>query len=219
MDLVLAHNEEVGQDALRMGIDPAKLAIFETRPAQVAPPADLRHSEGPPTVLVPCSFSEDEPIEVLLDAAALAPEIRFRVTGSLTKARARGFVAKAPPNLEFTGFLSKEDYDRSLFTSDALLGLTTIEGIQLSVANEAVGAGLAMVLSDTSILRTLFGSAALFAANKPEALAETCRQAVARSTELAVRSADLRVARESRWAGQAAHVAGLARIEPNLTST
>lgn len=217
MDVVLAHNEEVGQDALRMGIDPARLAIFETRPAQVAPPADLPSRGGPPTILVPCSFSEDEPIEALLGTAALAPEIHFRVTGNLAKAQARGFVAKAPANLEFTGFLSKEDYDRALFTSDALLGLTTIEGIQLSVANEAVGAGLAMVLSDTAILRTLFGAAALFAINEPEALATACRQAVARSTELAVRSAELRVARESRWAGQAAHVARRARIERSLT--
>ena len=44
-----------------------------------------------------------------------------------------------------------------------VLGLTDAEGIQLSVANEALGAHRALVLSDTRILRAMFGEAALFA--------------------------------------------------------
>jgi hypothetical protein len=216
VDVVIAHNEEIGRDVARMGVDPARLVVFETRPAQVSPPAVLPARGDLPTILVPCSFNSDEPIDVLLAAAALAPDIHFRVTGNVAKAQARGFVDKAPANLEFTGFLTKEDYDRSLFTSDALLGLTTIEGVQLSVANEAVGAGKAMVLSDTAILRTLFGAAALFAPNEPQPLAAACREAVARAPELDARSAELRIAREQRWAGQAAHVAALARIATDL---
>ena len=56
-----------------------------------------------------------------------------------------------------------------------VLGLTSMEGVQLSVANEALGAERALVLSDTRILRAMFGEAALFAPNTPEGLAARAR--------------------------------------------
>jgi glycosyltransferase involved in cell wall biosynthesis len=204
---VLAHNDEVAQTARAMGVDPARLVVFETRPAQLTRPADLPPTPSKPEILVPCSFNPDEPIDVLIAVARAAPEICFLVTGNIAKAQARGFTRDVPENVRFTGFLAKTDYERLLFTSVAVLGLTELEGIQLSVANEAVGAGKAMVLSDTVILRELFGSAALFARNEPAALAAACREAVAHAGELDVRSAALCEARETRWGGQAKQVA------------
>jgi len=208
--VVLAHNSEVAETAHAMGVDPARLVVFETRPAQLTRPADLPPRPVTPEILVPCSFNPDEPIAALIAAARAAPEIRFLVTGNITKAEARGFTKDVPENLHFTGFLGKAEYERLLFTSAAVLGLTELEGIQLSVANEAVGAGKAMVLSDTAILRDLFGSAALFAKNDAAALAAACREAVARAGELDERSATLCKAREARWRNQAKQV--IARI-------
>jgi glycosyltransferase involved in cell wall biosynthesis len=204
---VLAHNAEVAQTAQALGVDPSKLLVFETRPAQLQLPTEQPPPSGMPEILVPCSFNPDEPIETLIAAARYAPDIRFLVTGNVAKAQARGFTKGAPENICFTGFLSKADYERLLFTATVVLGLTELEGIQLSVANEAVGAGKAMVLSDTAILRDLFGTAALFALNEPVALAAACREAVVRASELDARSVMLRQTREVRWRGQADMVA------------
>jgi len=208
-DTVVVHNEEIARTAAEKGLDASRLMVLETRPAQIGRPQVLRREgtgTSTDTVLVPCSFNADEPIDALLEAAARAPELRFLVSGNLAKARARGVVDTAPENVVFTGFMTKADYERTLCEAAVVLGLTEIEGIQLSVANEAVGAGKAMVLSDTGILRDLFGSAALLTRNEAEAIAASCRTAVAEKERLDARSAELRGKRESRWLKQAARL-------------
>lgn len=216
-EVVLAHNSEVGQRALEMGVSPDRLIVFETRPAQLVRPSEVAPPAAMPEILVPCSFNPDEPIETLLAAARAAPDIQFLVTGNVAKAEARGFTRGAPQNVRFTGFLAKADFERLLFAASAVLGLTKLEGIQLSVANEAVGAGKAMVLSDTAILRDLFGSAALFALDDPAALAAACREAVVFAEELNAKSEALREARETRWREQADRV--IVRIHTDMVKS
>jgi glycosyltransferase involved in cell wall biosynthesis len=197
-DAVMAHNAEVGDLAREMGVSERVLSVVETRPAQfddrAQEPQGLR-----PSVLVPCSFNYDEPIDALIAAAREVPEADFFVTGRVRKAEAKGYTRDAPANLRFTDYLTAREYNELFLASSVVLGLTTVEGVQLSVANEAVGAGKAMVLSDTRILRDLFGHAALFAANEPPALAAALRRALADRETLEARSRELRASRETRW--------------------
>ena len=170
-DLVLVHNAEARAMAEAAGVAPEKLRVLEDPPPLLAPPGAAPAEVAAPYVLVPCSFRPDEPIPVLLAAARRLPEVGFRVTGSRRRAAALGFVAAAPGNVVFTDYLPVAEFEPLLRGAAVVLGLTTVEGIQLSVANEALGADRALVLSDTRILRTLFGAAALFAPNTPEGLA------------------------------------------------
>lgn len=205
MDRVLAHNAEVEIAAGRLGIDGRRLRLLETRPATIAEPlraATRDGIDGAPTVLVPSSFAMDEPTDVLLRAAAMLPELRFVVTGRLAKARAKGFVERAPANVRFTDYLALDEFNGLLLGCDLVLGLTTIEGIQLSVANEAIGAGKPLVLSDTTILRELFGAAGMFTPNEAEAMAGVVREALGRLDTMASRAAALREMREARWTAQ-----------------
>jgi hypothetical protein len=205
-DLVLVHNEEIVAEALAMGIRPELLSVLED------PPSTLPAGETPaaaiaaPYVLVPCSFGADEPIPILLEAAARAPEARFLVTGSRRKAEALGYLAKAPANVTFTDYLPLAEFERLLLEAPLVLGLTDVEGIQLSVANEALGAHRAILLSDTRILRAMFGEAALFAPNTAEGLAAGVREALARRPELEARSAALKATRQADWRAAAAKV-------------
>lgn len=215
-DLVLAHNEEVRDVAvLTLGLSTRRLVVLETRPAQLAD-ADGAHppQTGPPLVFVPTSFSADEPVDALLQAAHRLPKARFVLTGRLSKARSAGYVDRAPANVEFTDYIPVDRYNALLRAAHVVVGLTTCQGIQLSAANEAVGAGRPLVLSDTRILRTLFGDAALFAANEPTALASTIGDALCRTAELATKTQALRLQREQRWRRQldsALAAAGLQR--------
>jgi glycosyltransferase involved in cell wall biosynthesis len=202
-DVVLMHNSETLEQAAGMGVNRDRMVVLED-----PPPPDFRAGAGAPGVvpegpyvLVPCSFKYDEPIPMLMETARAMPELRFLVTGSLKRAEAQGFTAGPPGNVTFTGFLDLADYDALLANATVVLGLTTEEGVQLSVANEALGAGRALVLSDTRVLRAMFGAAALLSANTPAALADTLRTACARREQLQEASRALRDQRLAAWSG------------------
>lgn len=208
-DVILVHNAEALLVAEALGIDMARAAVLEDPPPiAIAPePARAARSDEPPYVLVPCSFSDDEPIPVLLAAARLLPEARLLITGSRRKAEALGFTRDRPENVRFTDYLPVEAFERLLNGAAVVVGLTDTEGIQLSVANEALGADKALVLSDTRILRAMFAEAALFAKNTPEDLAARLREALARRSELEARSAALKARRLQDWRAPAEVVA------------
>ncbi|MBA3325468.1 MAG: hypothetical protein H0T41_09500 [Rhodobacteraceae bacterium] len=218
-DVVLVHNEESRPQAEALGVIPAKLRVLEDPPPTLdlpdparppAPEANAGADAGAgPYVLTPCSFADDEPIPVLLAAARLVPEARFLVTGSRRKAAGLGFLRDVPGNVTFTDYLPIPEFERLLGGAAAVLGLTDAEGVQLSVANEALGAHRALVLSDTRILRAMFGAAALFAANTPEDLAARLREALARRPELEAASAALKARRQRDWRVAAAAATAL----------
>ncbi|WP_424930953.1 glycosyltransferase [Amaricoccus macauensis] len=196
---VMVHNSESLEEAARLGVDRKRLLVVEDPP----PPnmqGDANVAEAArPYVLVPCSFKSDEPIEVLLEAARALPDVEFRVTGNRARAEAQGYTEGAPENVNFTGFIPLEDYDATLKGAAVVLGLTSEEGIQLSVANEALGAGRPLVLSDTRVLRAMFGSAALLTPNTSPGISATLREALDRRTELEERSRALSDRRLAEW--------------------
>lgn len=196
--IVLVHNQEIKQTAISVGIDQKRLVVLEDPPAIINITSNSPCTETA-TILVPCSFNPDEPISELIAAARGAPEITFLVTGNLEKAREKGFVDNSPENVVWTGFVPTAEYEKMLSSSTVVLGLTNIEGIQLSVASEAIGAGKAMVLSDTTILRAMFGQAALFTRHDPASMIAACREAVARCAELSENSSVLRDKRWVQW--------------------
>lgn len=163
-DLLIVHNEEVLQQ-----IPPALVGGHTSIVVLEDPPSSFEN-ETPDLplenfVLVPCSFHDDEPIEMVLAAARLLPSVEFRITGSLEKARAKGYLRNPQPNVVFTGFLSEFEFNRLLHSSAVVAGITTYEGIQLSVASEAIGAGKALILSGTRVLRQMFEDCAVFFEN------------------------------------------------------
>jgi glycosyltransferase involved in cell wall biosynthesis len=207
-DVVLVHNAESYPLARGLGVDAARMLLLEDPPSMLAPEA-ASGPAGTPYVLAPCSFSDDEPIPVLIAAARLMPEVPILVTGSRRKAKALGFTRDCPENLRFTGYLELAEFERLLRGAAVVLGLTSVEGIQLSVANEAIGADRALVLSDTAILRSMFGAAALFARNTPEELSARLREGLARRRELEARSRALKARRLADWRAPAEAVARL----------
>lgn len=200
-DVVMAHNDEMRAMAVARGVREDKVVTVETRPAPL-PVSDAPFNLEHPVVLVPCSFHSDEPIDMLFDAARRLPHVTFKLTGNKKRAIAAGYVDRAPENVDITGFLDAEDYNALLGSAEIVLGLTTVDGVQLSAANEAVGAARPMVLSDTGILRELFGTAARFTPNEAEPLAAALTAALAELPAMATDSRALKESRERRWQGQ-----------------
>ena len=207
-DAVLVHNEEVFRSASRAGIAPDALLLLETRPAQLdcslvdTTPARELYSD--PWVLVPTSFSGDEPISALIQAARLAPEITFVVTGDPRRADGLHDLTDRPENFTLTGYLSKAELDQHLCAAEVIMGLTTADDVQLSVANEATGAEKAMVISDTPLLRRMFDSGAVYVDGMdPMAIVDGVREALNSREALVKGTRELRERRAQRWLGQA----------------
>lgn len=213
-DRVLVHNEDMRARAEAHGVRPELVRVLEDPPARLDLPEQPAAAPGTrPYVLVPCSFSADEeqPIGAVMGAARLLPEVDFRITGRRRKAEALGLTQDAPANVQFTDYLTIEAFEELLTRANAVLGVTSRANCQLSVANEALGAHAPLVLSDTGTLRRMFGEAALFGENAPEALAAALREALAHQPEMRARSEALKLRRQENWlaeARRASQVAG-----------
>jgi len=162
-DIIIVHNWAIKNIAVNKCIDESKIFILETKPAH----KNLNNVVDPgksdrPQVLMPCGFSVDEPLEIVFEAAQKIPEIDIFVSGAKERGESLFDYSKKPNNVNLIGYLSKDDYETIFLQSDLILGLTTKDHIQLSVANEAVGFEVPMVISDTKLLRDLFYKGAVY---------------------------------------------------------
>lgn len=204
-DLVIVHNQAVLDQALALGISPDKVQVLEDPPAQITVPEPAASLQLPhPLVVCPCSFNADEPIQAVIEAARLAPDMMVALTGNPARARGLHGLTELPANVKLTGFLSEADFNTLLLEADLILGLTKLDGIQLSVASEAIGLGKPLVLSNTKTLQTLFYQGAVFVdSSQPDSIVQGCRDALANLPSLKAAINDLKTKREQAWKQEA----------------
>ena len=142
------------------------------------------------TVLVAGSFDENEPVEAVVEAARLLPEVELRLTGNPELLPA-GLRASAPSNVVFTGFLPYPVFLGELIRAQVVAAFSSDPGIMNRAAFEAVGLGRPLVLTDFPGLRERFGEAALLSTNEPARMAAALRQALGNREQLAERSRQL----------------------------
>lgn len=207
-DVLLVHNDTVKEQAVAAGVNHKNLYILEDRATLLDCETIQKPDVFPkPWILFPCAFNTDEPIEIVLAAARLIPDITLVITGNPDRAKGRHDLSNLPPNVKLPGFLPKEEFDMLLCSTDAVLGLTIWEGVQLSTANEAVGTGKPLVLSNTKLLKQLFYKGAIYVDSlNPESLAQGCKEAMLRKSELSQAIIELRDDRDRRWLEQAEKV-------------
>lgn len=138
------------------------------------PPADIRQRSGARSHLAAIlGFQFDEPVDELLKAAELSPEVRLIMTGPAPT----DFAERTPPNCVATGWLSRPEYERTLAEARGVICLTTREDTMQMGAYEALQYGLPMVLSGTRALRGFFGGGVIFVDDhQPETLAGALTQ-------------------------------------------
>jgi glycosyltransferase involved in cell wall biosynthesis len=156
-------------------------------------------------VVVAGSLDGNEPVAEVVEAARLAPEIEFRLTGDEHRVPLP-IRQGAPDNATFTGWLDYPTFLGELLVANVVAVFSTDPHIMNRAAFEAVGLGRPLVLSDLPGLRSRFGDAALFATNDPSSMAGAVLQALGMQDELAARSTALQV----RLTAQ--HQEGLARL-------
>lgn len=202
IDAVVVHNFKVKEELSLAGVNAENIFILEDLPCDFkAPPASDHQT---PYVLFPCSFDIDEPIEVVINAAKEMPHIDFLITGKHEGKLSEALIESMPANIKLTGFLSKSIFEELLCNANVVLGLTTRDNVQLSVANEAVSAGRPMALSNTTVLRSLFSDAAVFVETlDPLSIKFGISQLIENEELYTEKSSLLKAKRITRWNGQA----------------
>jgi glycosyltransferase involved in cell wall biosynthesis len=109
-------------------------------------------------VLVPSSYSPDEPLDAILEAAAGRAEQRFLVTGRVPP----GLDVRPPVNVTLTDFVSDAEYERLLATAAAVCCLTVNDNTMQRGGYEALAWHKPLVTSDRAVLRDYFGDAAVY---------------------------------------------------------
>ncbi|MDO7086719.1 glycosyltransferase [Pseudocolwellia sp. AS88] len=105
-------------------------------------------------VLVPVSYAKDEPINEIINAAAILNKTHnFIMTGRYTKLFKENSVFDG---VSFTGFISEEVYVSLLRQCDVVLCLTTDDKIQMCALIEAVSMNKNAVCSDNTVNNDIF---------------------------------------------------------------
>jgi len=131
--------------------------------------------DGQFNVAVVSSFSRDEPLDVVFEAANRLPEVNFHVTGDSSHIASR-LMEKKPNNCYLTGYLPYERYLNLLRGVDAIIALTTQDHTLLSGAWEAVSLGTPLIVSDWPILKEYFSLGTVHIPNTEEGVCRGVRQ-------------------------------------------
>jgi hypothetical protein len=152
-------------------------------------------------VILPASFNSDEPIEEILGLDnKLDSSYKLVVTGNYKK---KIKDTSQYESIVFTGWITSDEY-KELFTNAVLvLGLTKIDFIQLSAANEGLIYKVPMVLSDTETLRNLFPKGSMFTDNSPESIAYNVNSMIKNISKYKAEIQSLSYQKEREWKEQA----------------
>ncbi len=166
--------------------------------------------EGQFNVAVVSSFREDEPLDLVFEAAALLPAVRFYVTGDSTRV-ARHLLSKRPSNCLLTGYLSYDQYIGLLRGVDAIMVLTSGDHTLLMGAFEAVSIGTPLIVSDWPILRDYFPLGTVHVPNTVEDICEGVCLAQRKQATLQQEILVLQKQLETEWVQKLAELQRLLR--------
>ncbi len=223
-ELYVAHNDDIFRQLPVLGYPTRNARVLETRPTVVNievtkkfedPKLDAIFAKGRPTLIVPLAWLADEPLEEIVGLGRELPDFEILMTGE--KGLRSPLKATAPENVHFTGFMSKADYLLGMMKATVVVGLTTVEGIQMSVANEGVGMGRPMVLSGTQTTRRMFHKGATYVTeHTSQGIAAAVSEAMPQLEHLSSQSRELRAERLRHWETLAIRVVDEAGIQTSL---
>jgi glycosyltransferase involved in cell wall biosynthesis len=163
---------------------------------------------GHRNVLVISSFSDDEPLAEVMQAATLLdiPDVRLYVSGNPSRSPV-DWASLAPENVVLTGYLSASDYVNLLFAVDAVMVLTTADHTMLCGCYEAMAAGKPLITSDKPVLVDYFRGAEFVAADAASILAGLQR-VLADLARYRVRTAEMEARISRDWDRAFSELAG-----------
>jgi glycosyltransferase involved in cell wall biosynthesis len=139
-------------DRIRAGGGPALIIRDIPTAFPVADPPPLDDGFR---IMVVNTFASDEPLGEIIAAAAEVPDVRFYITGDLSRPGVDLPVA-LPSNVHFTGYIPDGAFYGLMDASQAVMCLTTRDHTMQRGACEALSMGRPIITSDWPLLRSYF---------------------------------------------------------------
>ncbi len=131
------------------------------------------------SILLICSYANDEPYNEAFQAVKDIPQVTLFVTGNKKKASWKSLKEK-PTNVVLTGFIPDQDYLELLHSVDIVMDLTTKENCMVCGAYEAIAAGKPLILSKTKILKEYFNQGVVHSENNKRELKNAVLDAISK---------------------------------------
>ena len=144
-------------------------AIIITPPIEF-PNVDAYPLESSQNLLVVSTFSCDEPLEEIINAARLTPNANFYISGNVSKA-SNSMTRTKPPNVHFTGFLPYEKYVALLKSVDGVISITTRDHTLQSGGEEALFLGKPLITTRFPYLMQFFSKGTVYVEPRAESIA------------------------------------------------
>ena len=118
-----------------------------------------------------------------VEAARHLPEVRFVFVGKWHDDAIEQLHEIAPPNVEFTGWLSDEDLESLYRRASVYVQASRHEGFGLAVAEAMLAGCVPVVMDVTAMPEVVDGAGVLITSQSPEAVAAGVREALALGPE------------------------------------
>jgi hypothetical protein len=142
-------------------------------------------------IVVVNSFSDDEPLLEILNAAKMCRHVQFYVTGDLKRCPRWAFQDR-PPNVRFTSFLPTVEYYGKIASATGVMALTKRQDTLLLGAYEALALERPMILSDSEVLRANFSTGCIFAMNDATSIVAAVNELIMSRDSLELKIRDLK---------------------------
>lgn len=199
-DLTVVTNDRLGTVVVRNGGRPFVLpdrlpAVSEIRPAEL---------RGRHRIVCISTFASDEPYEEVIEAGRLLGDDTYLyLTGNPGRLPA-SLRRRAAENVVFTGYLSDEDYWRTLKAATAVLDVTRLDDCLVCGGYEAVALEKPLIVTDTPVLRALFSKGTVYTRNSAEDISSAIATAIRDADRLTAEVKDLKHDLQALWAARRA---------------
>ena len=162
------------------------------------PIGDQKKLAGEFNILFICSYGEDEPYELVFEAAKLVDDdVQIYVTGNYRK---RNLDPSAVPgNVTLLGYVSEDEYVDFLNSVDATLDLTTREDCLVCGAYETVAVAKPQILSDTRALREYFRKGVVYTSHSAQSIADAIHKLIGEQEKLKQETKELKQELQEEW--------------------
>jgi len=145
-----------------------------------------------------CSYSDDEPVLEVFEAARQLPYVRFYISGNVKKASPEMLAAR-PENVTLVGYLSNEEYAGMLRGVSAMLVLTTNDFTMQRGGSEAITVGKPLITSDWPVLREIFSKGTVHVRNSAESIKAGVEEVISDRERLQREILEMRERRDRNW--------------------
>lgn len=116
--------------------------------------------KGRPLFLFACSFAEDEPVDMAIDAMRQCEDYDFVISGNYRK---RGLIpSELPSHIQLAGFMAYEDYIRTMSEAYAVITLSDRPHIMQMAVHEAITLGTPVVTNKSPALEEVLGEGGMY---------------------------------------------------------